>query len=149
MIKRLTLVVLCLSLLSACGGEVEDTRPGQPVAHRRAAFKAILRSFEPIGVMMRTDNFDPEQFARRAGEVKKLRDAPWQYFLPDTNYPPTKAKPEVWADVARFEADRDTFLKATDHLAEVAGTADKEVAKAAFEAVQNACSDCHKAFKYR
>lgn len=149
MIKRLTLVLLCLSLLSACGGEVEDTRPGQPVAHRRAAFKALLRAFEPIGVMMRTQEYDAAAFARHVAEVKTLRDDPWQYFLPDTNYPPTKAKPEVWSDTARFEADRDTFLKATDRLLEVAGTPDKDVAKAAFEAVQNACSDCHKAFKNR
>lgn len=149
MIKRLALFLLCALLLSACGGEVEDTRPGQPVAHRRDAFKALLRSFEPIGVMMRTDDFNPDEFARRVGEVKSLRNGPWQYFLPDTNYPPTKAKPEVWSDTARFEAQRDAFLKATDRLVEVADTTDKAVAKAAFEAVQNACSDCHKAFKNR
>jgi len=50
--KANLIIVLTALTLMACG-EAADTRPGQPVAHRRAAFKKILLAFEPIGVQLR------------------------------------------------------------------------------------------------
>jgi len=147
--KRLLPVVVLASLLAACSGEVQDTGPGQPVAHRRAAFKEILKVFEPMGVMLRTDTYDAKRFAQLATALEHLRDGPWSYFRPETNYPPTKAKAAVWSDRPHFDEDRKAFFKATDHLVEVAGTKDKTVAKSAYKAVEDACYTCHKAFKER
>ncbi|QID16490.1 cytochrome c [Nitrogeniibacter mangrovi] len=145
--KRIVPILASLLFLSACSGEVQDTRPGQPVAHRRAAFKQMLKVFEPMGVMMRTDTFDAQKFATLAKALLQRREVPWQYFKPDTDYPPTKAKPAVWSDPKTFEADRKAFFKASDHLAAVAGTTDKQQAKAAYEAVEHACHTCHDTFK--
>ncbi len=147
MSRTLASLLLVPLLLAACGGEAPDTRPGQPVAHRRAAFKELLKAFEPIGVMMRKGTYEADSFKTLAGGVMARRDAPWQYFQPDTLYPPSRAKPEVWSDAAKFAADKKAFFDATDKLAAAAGTPDEETAKAAFEAVQSACRDCHKAFK--
>lgn len=149
MIKRSFTVIALACLLAACGGEVQDTGPGQPVAHRRAAFKEILKVFEPMGVMLRTDRYDAKRFAQLANALGQLRDGPWDYFRPDTNYPPTKAKAAVWSDRATFDKDRSAFFKATDHLIEIAGTTDKTVAKTAYKAVEEACYACHKSFKTR
>ncbi len=137
------------TLLSACGGEPEDTRPGQPVAHRRAAFKEMIKSFEPMGVMVRGKRYDAAKFASLSASLMALRDAPWQYFTPDTNYPPSRAKPEVWTQPAEFAARKQAFFDATDKLAAVATTKDAKVAKAAFEEVEKTCRDCHDAFKTR
>ena len=147
--KKILLPLLALTVLSACSGEVEDTGPGQPVAHRRDAFKAILKVFEPMGVMLRTDRFEPERFAQLAQALKERRDAPWPYFRPDTNYPPTKALPAVWDEPERFEADRQAFFEATDHLAKIAGTDDKAIAGEAYKAVEETCYSCHDTFKTR
>jgi len=147
--KRVVPIIALAFALAGCSVEVEDTGPGQPVAHRRAAFKEILKVFEPMGVMLRTDTYEPQRFARLANALEHLRDGPWPYFQPDTNYPPTKAKAAVWSDQAAFEEDRKAFFKATDHLIEVAGTADKNVAKTAYKAVEDACYACHKEFKNR
>jgi cytochrome c556 len=46
-----------VALLAACG-EVEDTRPGQPVKTRQTAFKEIVKAFEPMGVMLRENRYD-------------------------------------------------------------------------------------------
>ncbi|MBE0586583.1 MAG: cytochrome c, partial [Hydrogenophaga sp.] len=51
--KMLFLLVLVSALLLAGCGEVEDTRPGQPVKTRQEAFKDLLRSFEPMSKMMK------------------------------------------------------------------------------------------------
>lgn len=145
----LPLVLLPLVLLSACGGEPEDTRPGQPVAHRRAAFKELLREFEPMGTMIREDAYDAQRFAAQAAKVKALSDRPWQYFEPGTQYPPSHAKDEVWSKPAEFDAQRRAFLTATEKLVEVAGTTDSRIAARAFQAAEKTCKDCHDGFKKR
>ena len=152
---RVIALLFLAVLVTACGGEAKDDRPGQPVAHRRAAFKELLKSFEPIGVMMREGSYNAPKFVLLVDGVMGSRDAPWQYFLPDTLYPPSKAKPEVWSDPAGFAADKKAFFDATDKLAAAAKSAataksdDGKAAHAAFEAVQSACNDCHKAYKVR
>jgi cytochrome c556 len=141
------LVMLSVVLLTACGAEPEDTRPGQPVAHRRAAFKELIKNFEPMGVMVRTDSYNAKKFQALANRVVELRDEPWAYFKPDTQYPPSHSKDEVWSQPEKFEADRKAFYEATDKLVAIAGTPDEKVAKAAFDAVQETCKNCHKRFK--
>jgi cytochrome c556 len=147
---RVVAVLMFSVFVAACGGEAKDDRPGQPVAHRRAAFKELLKAFEPVGVMMREGPYKPEKFKQLADGVMAQRDAPWQYFLPDTLYPPSKAKPEVWSDAAGFAADKKAFFEATDKLAAAAkAPADEAAARAAFEAVESSCRNCHKAYKER
>ncbi|WP_205754877.1 cytochrome c [Azoarcus sp. DD4] len=135
--------------LAACGGAVEDTRPGQPVKHRQDAFKAILRVFEPMGVMLRDGKYQADKFASLAGELVAKREAPWGHFGADTNYPPTKAKAAVWSDAAAFERERQGFFAATDALMAAAQTRDPVQAKAAYDKVYGSCKSCHDGFKQK
>jgi cytochrome c556 len=147
MTKTSILMLLSVLVLSACGGEAKDTRPGQPVAHRRAAFKAILRASEPMGVMLHEDQYDAKRFQALVGQLMTLRDKPWGYFKPDTLYPPSKAKPGVWTKADKFAADKRAFLAATDKLAAIAGTTDAIEAAHAYNAVRETCRNCHDEFK--
>lgn len=142
---NILILALC-SLVAACG-EPADTRPGQPVAHRRAAFEKILRAFEPMGVQLRGGKYKPDVFLEKAKELAALKDAPWQYFGPDTNYPPTHATAKVWSEPALFEKERQGFLAAADRLLQAAETRDEKNAAAAYEAVHERCRSCHKTFK--
>lgn len=138
--------LLILLTLAGCG-PVEDTRPGQPVKQRQEAFKSILRSFEPMGVMLRDNKYQADKFASLAGELVAKRDAPWSHFGPDTNYPPTKAKAAVWSEGETFERERLAFVAATDVLFAAAQTRDQAQAKAAYEKVYGSCKSCHDRFK--
>ena len=144
-------LILCcaLAVLSGCNSEPEDTRPGQPVAHRRAAFKEIIKVFEPMGVMMRTDTYDAGKFKTLAEQLIARRDVPWQYFTADTLYPPTHARAEVWTEAEKFAADKKAFFDATDTLARVVETPDEATARRAYKDVEAACENCHKSFKRR
>lgn len=145
-----TSVVLAVSVLALCAcGEPPDTRPGQPVAHRRAAFTEILKAFEPMGVMLRTDAYDPKRFRMFSQQLMDRSNGPWSYFGADTLYPPSKARAEVWQDGAAFAADKQAFLDAATRLAAIAGTPDEMQAAAAYRAVEDTCRNCHKAFKER
>lgn len=136
-----------LLTLSGCGGPVEDTLPGQPIKHRQDAFKAMLRSFEPMGKMLREDRYQAEEFARLAAELVTLRDGPWPYFTPGTLQPPTKAKAAVWEHPQDFERERQAFLDATEALAQAAQTHGRNSAQAAYDKVQASCKSCHRGFR--
>ena len=147
-LPALTSVMILALSLGACG-EPEDTRPGQPVAHRRAAFKDILEVFEPMGQMLQKDTLDTRTFQALVRQLVEKRDAPWTYFGPDTRYPPSHARAEVWTEADKFAAARKSFLEATDKLAAAAGGQDRKQLEAAYATVQDSCKSCHKAFKDR
>jgi len=146
--RRLALLIAALLPLALTGcGEPEDTRPGQPVKHRRAAFASILKAFEPMGKQLRDGRYEADKFLTHAKALAAAKDGPWSYFGADTNYPPTHATARVWSELERFEADRQTFFKATDKLLQAAERRDEKAVKAAYEAVHDSCRTCHKAFK--
>ena len=144
---RLTLVVLSALTLAACSSEVPDTHPDQPVTKRKQAFKAMLRSFEPMGVMLRTHGYRADEFARLANELNSRRDAPFNSFAADTHYPPTKAKAAVWERAQEFEGQRQKFYELTDALAAAAQTHDEASVRTAYDKVHASCKSCHDDFK--
>ncbi len=141
-------LLISVACLAACG-EVEDTRPGQPVKQRQQAFKAMLRSFEPMGKMLRDQRYDTDRFAALAAELAALRDAPWPHFGPDTLYPPSKATAAVWQRAGDFERERLNFAGAVDRLQAAAGSRDKAVIEPAYKAVYDSCQSCHRDFRER
>lgn len=148
MSKTSLLLLSALLLLAGCG-EPEDTHPGQPVKTRQTAFKEIIKVFEPMGVMLRTDRYDAEKFAQLNEVLQAKREAPWSHFGPDTNYPPTKATAEVWQQPALFEEKRVQFMKATDALGDAVASKDRARIEAAYQAAYESCQGCHKIFKKR
>lgn len=135
-------------LLTACG-EVEDTRPGQPVKTRQQAFKTLLRSFEPMGTMLKDNRYDAERFAQMAQDLVSKRDAPWSHFGPDTLYPPSKSKPEVWSKAAEFETRKQDFIAATNELLTAAGRKEKNAVAEPYRKVYDTCQRCHQDFRER
>jgi cytochrome c556 len=147
-IKRILPIAVAIAL-SACSKPVEDTRPGQPVKTRQTAFKEMLRVFEPMGTMLRQGKYNPRKFEDMAAELVAKRDGPWGHFGPDTNYPPTKAKPEVWTKQVEFGKARETFINSTDALLMAAKAKElRSVTDAYFKAYDD-CQSCHRAFKMK
>jgi len=144
MSRLTTLSVLILLTLTACSAKVEDTRPGQPVKHRQEAFQALLRASEPIGLMLHDGRYDAQRLATLNEALAKTLDAPWGYFGPDTDYPPSKSRPEVWSEPAKWEAARARFDAAAAAL-RVAGNI--EATRAAWDDLRTSCKSCHDAFR--
>jgi cytochrome c556 len=142
------IVPLALAIgLSACSGPVEDTRPGQPVKTRQTAFKEMLRVFEPMGTMLRDGKYDAVKFEAMAAELITKRNGPWGHFGPDTNYPPTKARPEVWTKQAELEKARQAFIQSTDALLIAAKANELKSVTDAYSKVYDHCQSCHQEFK--
>jgi len=143
--KRLAFLLLPLAL-AACGEPVDD-HPGKPVTQRRAAFNVILKAFEPMGIMLREKRYDADEFLKLSEKLEGAKEGPWSHFLPDSNYPPTKAKDAVWSEPEKFEQERQAFLGAAGKLLEAARSKDEGKATQAYEALHNTCRSCHKSFK--
>lgn len=139
--------VALVMTLTACGGQVEDDRPGQPVKHRQDAFKEMLRVSEPMGTMLRTGAYDADRFEAMAQALHALRERPWAYFGDDTNYPPTKALGSVWSKRAEFDEAAGRFRSAVGALAEAAAGRDVNVVRTAHDEMAASCRDCHRAFR--
>lgn len=134
------------TLLSGCG-EPADTRPGQPVAHRKEAFNKILHAFEPMGIQIRNGTYNADKFLASAQELVKVADGPWQYFGPDTLYPPTHANEKVWSEPERFEEARKSFIAAANNLLLAAQSKDAKLATEKYNALHEQCRSCHKRYK--
>jgi cytochrome c556 len=81
-----------------------------------------------------------EAIAQQAG--KQL-----QHFPAGSDKGNTKAKPEIWANMAQFEGYmKDAEAKATA-LAAAAKSGDMNAVKAGFGALGGSCGTCHKAFR--
>ena len=135
-------------LLSACSDRVKDTHPQQLVSKRQALFKQFTKTLEPMGLVARErQDYVKADFLASAVALQELSSQPWAYFTADGNYPPTRAKPEVWSQAAEFKKAQDTYLAAIDTLVQRAGSADLPAIRASVEAVQKSCKSCHDQFR--
>lgn len=143
------LALLAVPLVLAGCDEPKDTHPGQPVTHRKQIFKQLLKKdFEPMGLIVRgQDPYDPQAFKAMADDLNALAKQPWEFFTPDSNYPPTKTKPDVWEKPQQFKEEQQRFTKATEALAIVSASGKLDAIRPAFENVHQSCESCHKAFR--
>lgn len=135
-------------LLSACSDRIKDTHPQQLVSKRQALFKQFTKALEPMGLVARErQDYVKADFMASAATLQELSKQPWVYFTPDGNYPPTRAKPEVWSKSGEFKQAQDSFLTSVNKLVNVSGSADLPTIQASVEAVQKSCKSCHDQFR--
>jgi cytochrome c556 len=148
--QKLTLITLlaATTLLGACSDRVKDTHPQQLVTKRVDVFKQFTKALEPMGLVARErQSYVKADFVAQAQALQTLSTQPWPYFTADGNYPPTRAKPEVWSKAAEFKKAQDTYLTEVDQLVKVAGSADMPIILASVDAVQKSCKSCHDQFR--
>lgn len=141
-------LVAATALLSACSDRAKDSHPQQLVSKRQAIFKKFTKTLEPMGLVARgRQDYARADFMASALALQELASQPWTYFTADGNYPPTRARPEVWSQPGEFKQAQDNYLAAIDTLVQVAGSADLPGIRASVEAVQKSCKSCHDQFR--
>jgi cytochrome c556 len=141
-------LIVSTAFLSACSDGSKDTHPQQLLTKRIAVFKKMTKTLEPLGLVARgRQDYVKSEFVEGAQALKDLSTQPWAYFTADGNYPPTRAKPEVWSKPEAFKLAQTTFQASVDKLAEVSGSADMAAMGSAVDAVQKSCKSCHEQFR--
>lgn len=142
------LVVAVALGVSACSGEPPDTHPDQPVTKRRAVFKEMVQTLEPMGMVARgRKDYQAAEFLASAVALEQLASKPWAYFTADSNYPPTKAKPAVWDKPGEFKEAQQSFEVQVAALVQAAKGTDLDAIKASVSQVQQSCKACHDSFR--
>lgn len=147
-IPLLLLVLATACALTACDNPPPDTHPDQPVTKRKVIFKQLTRTLEPMGLVARErQDYKPEAFLASAQELAKLASQPWAHFPPDSNYPPSRAKPAVWEKAAEFKQAQQGFEAATQQLLRAGEVRDMALIQKAVNTVQDSCKACHDQFR--
>lgn len=144
----LALTVLTAFTLTACSSEPQDKHPNQPVSKRKAVFKQMMRTLEPLGMAVRgRENYEPQKFLAGAQELKQLSTEPWVHFTANSNYPPTRAKPEVWQKPAEFKQAQEKLMESTQQLVKVSESGNIEQIRPVLNQVEENCKSCHQQFR--
>jgi cytochrome c556 len=145
----LALLAMAAALtLTGCNDTPKDTHPDQLVTKRNAIFKQFTRTLEPMGLVARErQDYNKREFLTSALALEKLSTQPWVYFTPDSNYPPTHAKGDVWQKSAEFKAAQVDYLNRVGQLVKAAQEGDLAIIRPAVNEVQKSCKSCHNQFR--
>jgi cytochrome c556 len=123
-------------------------RPEEAVKYRQGAWFVLNQHFTRIGTMARGRMpFDARVALQDAEVVATLARLPLAAFGPGTDTPADHARPEIWAEAARFREHNDRLVAETARLLVAARTQDLAQIKAAFGPAANTCKECHDAYR--
>lgn len=147
-LQKFSLALAATALLTACGQGARDTHPQQLLTQRLAVFKKFTKTLEPMGLVARDRrDYVKAEFVEQAKALQALSTQPWAFFSADGNYPPTRAKPEVWSQPDDFKKAQNRFLSAVNQLVQVADSGDLPAIKTGVDEVQKSCKNCHDQFR--
>jgi cytochrome c556 len=131
----LTGALVALSLPAAA----QFAKPEDAVKYRQSSLFVMGQHFARIDAKVAADN---------AEIVAAMAKLPWAGFGPGTDKgAPTKAKPEIWAEQAKFKDAGDKLMAESAKLAAAAKTGNLDALKAAFGATAGTCKACHDAYR--
>lgn len=126
-----------------------QAQPDRAIKYRQGAFQVLGWNMGPMAAMVKGERpYDKDEFLKRAMNVDHGALAPFEGFGPGTDAgAPTKAKPEIWKDAAKFKQYQDALQAETTKLVAAAKAGTLDAVKGPFGAVGKACSNCHDDFR--
>jgi cytochrome c556 len=148
---RTKLLAAALAAAALGGVSLEvfaQTKPDVLVKQRQA--KMILQSkyLGPIGGMLKgAIPYNADTVALNATFLENLSRMAWDGFDPSTQGEKSRAKPEIYKEMAKFKAAADTLEAETSKLGAAARAKDEAGVRATFGGVAKACGSCHDAYQ--
>ncbi len=127
----------------------QEMKPDRAIKYRQGILQAMGWNMGILGGMAKGEiPYNKDQAVRAATFVHELSAMPWDGFTPvsDTGAP-TKAKPEIWKDKARFDKLAQELQVETAKLETAAKAGDLAQLRAALGPTGKACSNCHDDFR--
>ena len=141
---------LALGLLAAAApASAQFAKPEDAVKYRQSALTLMGAHLGRLGAMANGRvPFDAKQAAENAEVLATVAKLPWAAFGPGTDkVSGTKAKPEIWAEQAKFKDLSEKMMAETVKLSAAAKTGNLDALKAAFGPTAASCKACHDAFR--
>ena len=132
----------------AAPASAQFAKPEDAVKYRQSAMFIMAQHFGRVGAMANGRvPYDAKVAADNAELVAEMAKLPWPGFGPGTDKISQKAKPEIWAEPAKFKEHGDKLQAETGKLLAAAKTNNLDNLKTAFGATANTCKGCHDSFR--
>ena len=127
----------------------QDIKPDRAIKFRQGILQAQGWNAGAMSAMIKGEKpYNKEEFLMRAIYLDELVHMAWEGFIPGSDEgAPTKAKPEIWKEPAKFKQYQLDLQAATPKLVAAARTGDMNQIKPAFNDVGEACKNCHDDFR--
>jgi cytochrome c556 len=135
--------------LAATAAWAQDVKPERAIKYRQGIMQAQGWNMGRMAAMVKGEQpYDKDEFLKRATYLDQLVHMPWEGYTPGSDQgAPTKAKPEIWKEPAKFKQYGDKVAAESSKLVAAARTGDMNQIRPAFNAVGKACKDCHDDFQ--
>lgn len=143
------LVLVAAVAATALPASAQFAKPEDAVKYRQSALFVMSQHFGRIGAMANGRvPYDPAAAVQNAEIVADMAKLPWAGFGPGTDkVTPTRAKPEIWTEQAKFKDHNEKLVGETAKLLAAAKTNSLDNLKVAFGSAANTCKGCHDAYK--
>ncbi|MBC7610552.1 MAG: cytochrome c [Polaromonas sp.] len=149
--KAFACIALAATLVAmATPASAQFAKPEDAIKYRQSALTVMATHFGRIGAMVNGRvPFDAKVAAENADIVADMAKLPWAAFGAGTDKGgiPTRAKPEIWTEQAKFKEYSEKLVAESTKLAAAAKTGNLDTIKAAFGATGGSCKTCHDAFQ--
>ncbi|MCC6867920.1 MAG: cytochrome c [Burkholderiales bacterium] len=151
--KPVAPVVMILAVACTFSATAAAQTPAErAIKYRQAALSTMgFHFFGILAPMAKGERpYDAQVAARSAKFVAELSEMPWHDGFPAGSDAgaPTKAKPEIWKDKAKFDKLAQAMQAEAAKLGQVAGT-DLATMRTQVQATAKACTNCHDEFRAR
>jgi len=148
-VRLLAPAVLLAFVATGAHAQGQPSKGEQALKYRKAVYQAIAWNFGPMSQMAQGKiPYDAKQFELRAGRVAALTPMLAESYSEDSRgVTGSKARPELWANRADFDAKLKDLVDRSATLATVARSGDAGQSKQAFLDTAGACKACHDKYK--
>jgi cytochrome c556 len=123
-------------------------KPEDAIKYRRGAFTVLSTHFGALGAMANNRApFDAQAAARHGEVIALVSHLPFAGFVTGSDKGETRAKPEVWAEQAKFRGNAEKMQAEVAKLAAASKTGNLDNLKAAFGPAAGTCKACHDDFR--
>ncbi|HSW04453.1 c-type cytochrome [Aquabacterium sp.] len=147
--RLLVATVTALGALASLPAAAQFQKPEDAIKYRQSALTLMGNHFGRIAAMTQGKApFDAKVAADNAQIVATLSRLPYTAFGDGTDKgAPTRAKPEVWSQNAKFKEAAEKMIAEVAKLDAAAKTGSLDQLKTAVGAVGSSCKGCHDDFR--
>lgn len=148
--KQAVPLLAAAALVGTFSAAVYAQTADRAIQYRQGMLRGMNWHFGVLANMVKgTTPYDSATAARSAKFVHELSAMPWDGFTAGSETgAPTKARPEVWTNRAKFDQLAEALQVQTAKLASSAGT-DLAALRTTLGATDQACRNCHEDFRAR
>jgi cytochrome c556 len=146
--KLNALIVAAATLALAVPAMAQFAKPDDAIKYRQSALFVMQQNFSRVAAMAAGKApFDAKFAAESASVAAYMSKLPWAAFVDGSDKGNTKAKPDIWAEKAKFIEYSEKMQAEMSKLDAAAKTGNLDSIKAAVGAVGGSCKTCHDAFR--